>query len=75
MLELPENLEELVEVSDREALRSFIDEHMADALRIVATKLMFESDKEMLYQAVCLVVGIYFKKLANDEYDDIPKLH
>jgi len=47
-----DNIDEFLEVADKEALFNFGEKYLGDAMRVVATRLLLQSDQEMLYSAL-----------------------
>lgn len=58
------DLEEL----STEVLESFCDRYMLDATRIVNTGIFLPGDMDMCRTAIAIVLGMYLKKLAEENY-------
>lgn len=58
-----ENLD-LQNLSDT-VLDSFCERYLAEAMRVVSTGIIFSSDEEMIRLSMGIVVGMYFKRLAD----------
>lgn len=46
-------------------LDSFCDRYLQEAMRVVNTGIIFSSDEEMIRLSLGIVVGMYFKRLAD----------
>jgi len=75
MYNIEDGLDDFMEGVDKEALFNFMQDNMADALRIINTRIMFPEDQELLYKSLCITTGIFFKKSANHEFDEIRQIH
>ena len=47
------------------ALEGFGDRYLEEALRVVNTGVVLPSDKEMIKLSVSIVIGLYFKSIAD----------
>lgn len=58
-------------LSDENALfKAFGDRYIEDALRVVGTKFSTPADQEMIYEALCIMVAIYMKKVKDGDIDE-----
>jgi hypothetical protein len=48
---------------ENELLEGFGDKYIADALRIVTTRITTPLDNEMMYEAMCIIVAMYMNKV------------
>jgi hypothetical protein len=48
-----------------EALDGFCDRYLGDALRVMNTSIVFPSDHEMIKLSLSIVVGLYYKRIAE----------
>lgn len=61
------NFEELdLEKMSGEALDSFCDRYIEDAMRVINTGIYFKKlDDDMIRLALAIIVGLYFKRLTD----------
>ena len=58
------------DTSEEDALfKLFGDRFIDDALRVVTSKHSFPEDQEMIYEALCIIVSMYLKKVQDGKID------
>jgi hypothetical protein len=68
-----ENLD--LEKMSKEALESFCDRYIIQAMHTIQTGMIFPSDIEMCRLALAIVMGMYFKSLKEDIESDNRRIH
>jgi len=69
------NIEEFMDTIEKDALYNFMLENMGDILRIVNTGIIIPEDQEMLHKSLVICTGIFFNKSANNEFEDVGRMH
>jgi hypothetical protein len=60
---------------ENELLEGFGDKYIADALRIVTTRITTPLDNEMIYEAMCIIVAMYMNKVNTGSINKDRTLH
>ena len=60
---------------ENEALETFGERYMAEAMRIVTTKIILPQDTDMIQYTMALCMGIYMQKLRNGEIERDKVVH
>jgi hypothetical protein len=55
--------------------QDFGDKYIADALRVLTTKHVTILDRDMVYEAICIVVALYMKKVQDGVINQDKVMH
>ena len=61
--------------TENQILENFGDQFLVDALRIVQSGVFSPLDKEIAYEAMCIIVAMYIRKVKAGEINNDKVLH
>jgi hypothetical protein len=65
------NIEEMnLNSLSNEVLQGFGERYAMDASRVLNTGILLPGDDQMIQLALAITLGLYMKKIADDEFDE-----
>lgn len=63
------------EQMENEMLKDFADKFLEDAIRLIQTRKYTNLDEPLIYEAMCIVIAIYTRKLHTGEINQYRVIH